>query len=326
MRTAFFNTLADLAACDDRIFFLTGDLGFGVVETFARRFPDRFLNVGVAEQNMTGVATGLALSGKVVFTYSIGNFSTLRCLEQIRNGPCYHNANVKVVSVGGGLVYGSLGMSHHATEDLAIMRVLPNLTVVAPGDPVETALATEALVWKNGPAYLRLGRAGEPVVHAAAIPFELGRAVQLREGRDLTLISTGGMLVAATRVADALAQDGLGCRVLSMHTVRPLDREAVLAAATDTRLVVTLEEHSVVGGLGGAVAEVLAEVSGPRAPLKRIGLPSAFAPRAGSRDYLAHELGISEQAILATLRQTLQQATVNSHRARHPDGVLTSGH
>src|SRR3990172_770201 len=205
MRTAFLNTLADLAARDDRIFFLTGDLGFGVVETFAQRFPDRFLNVGVAEQNMTGVATGLALSGKVVFTYSIANFPTLRCLEQIRNGPCYHNANVKVVSVGGGLAYGSLGMSHHATEDLAVMRVLPNLTVVAPGDPVETALATGALARQNGPAYLRLGRAGEPVVHAAGVSFELGRAVQLRDGRDLTLISTGGMLVTATRVADALA-------------------------------------------------------------------------------------------------------------------------
>ena len=312
MRTAFFNTLVDLAARDDRIFLLTGDLGFGVVETFAQRFPDRFLNVGVFEQNMTGVATGLALSGKLVFTYSIGNFPTLRCLEQIRNGPCYHNANVKVVSVGGGLVYGSLGMSHHATEDLAIMRALPNITVVAPGDPVETTLATEALVRHDGPAYLRLGRAGEPVVHDAAIRFELGRAVQVRDGRDLTLISTGGMLVTATRVADALTHDGFECRVLSMHTVRPLDREAVLAAATDTRLVVTLEEHSIVGGLGGAVAEVLAEVSGPRAPLKRIGLPAAFAPRAGSRDYLAHELGISELAILATLRQTLQQVTASS--------------
>ena len=312
MRTAFFDTLTDLAARDDRIFFLTGDLGFGIVETFARRFPDRFLNVGVAEQNMTGVATGLALSGKVVFTYSIGNFPTLRCLEQIRNGPCYHNANVKVVSVGGGLVYGSLGMSHHVTEDLAIMRVLPNLTVVAPGDPVETALATGALARQNGPAYLRLGRAGEPVVHAAGVSFELGRAVQLRDGRDLTLISTGGMLVTATRVADALALDGLWCRVLSMHTVRPLDRDAVLAAATDTRVVVTLEEHSILGGLGGAVAEVLAEVSGPRAPLKRMGLASVFAPRAGSRDYLAHELGISEEAILSTIRQTLLQATATS--------------
>src|SRR3990172_2152618 len=204
MRTAFLNTLADLAARDDRIFFLTGDLGFGVVETFAQRFPDRFLNVGVAEQNMTGVATGLALSGKVVFTYSIANFPTLRCLEQIRNGPCYHNANVKVVSVGGGLVYGSLGMSHHVTEHLAIMRVLPNLTVVAPGDPVETACATEALLAHEGPAYLRLGRAQEPVVHRTPIPFRLGRALQLRDGEDVTLISTGGMLVTALDVADTM--------------------------------------------------------------------------------------------------------------------------
>src|SRR5262245_58434783 len=296
----------ELADRDERVMLLTGDLGFGVIEGFAARFPDRFLNVGVAEQNMTGVATGLAMSGKVVFTYSIGNFPTLRCLEQIRNGPCYHNANVKVVSVGGGLVYGSLGTSHHATEDLAVMRALPNLTVVAPGDPMETKLATDALVRQTGPAYLRLGRAGEPVVHPAEFPFELGRAMRLRNGRDLTLISTGGMLVTATHVANALAQDGFECRVLSMHTVRPLDREAVLAAATETPLVVTIEEHSIIGGLGGAVAEVLAEMPQPRALLRRIGLPSVFAPRAGSRDYLANELGISEQAIVGTLRQALQ--------------------
>jgi len=308
MRTAFVDTLTELAVRDERIVLLAGDLGFGVIDAFAQRFPDRFVNMGVAEQNMTGVATGLALSGKVVFTYSIANFPTLRCLEQIRNGPCYHNANVKVVSVGGGLAYGSLGMSHHATEDLAIMRVLPNITVVAPADPVETRGATEALVQLDGPAYLRLGRAGEPVVHDDVIDFELGRAVRLRDGRDLTLVSTGGMLATAGRVADALARDGLSCRLLSMHTVRPLDRDAVIAAATETQLVVTIEEHSIVGGLGGAVAEVLAEMRGDRAPLKRVGLPSAFMRRAGSRDYLLHEHGLSDVEILATLKSALEHA------------------
>lgn len=309
MRRAFVGTLIELAVRDERIILLTGDLGFGVIDAFARRFPDRCVNMGVAEQNMTGVATGLALSGKVVFTYSIGNFATLRCLEQIRNGPCYHNANVKVVSVGGGLAYGSLGMSHHATEDFAIIRALPNITVVAPGDPVEARAATEALVQLDGPAYLRLGRTGEPVVHDDAIDFELGRAVRLRDGRDLTLVSTGGMLATAARVADALATDGLSCRLLSMHTVRPLDRDAVVAAATETQLVVTIEEHSVVGGLGGGVAEVLAEMRGDRAPLKRIALPSAFMQRAGSRDYLLHEHGLSDVAILATLKSALRHAS-----------------
>jgi transketolase len=307
MRTAFFDALVGLAEQDERIMLLTGDLGFGVIETFARRFPNRFLNAGVAEQNMTGVATGLALSGKIVFTYSIGNFPTLRCLEQIRNGPCYHRANVKVVSVGGGLVYGALGMSHHATEDIAIMRALPNMTVVALGDPVETAAATEALARQSGPAYLRLGRASEPIVHQHAIPFELGRALMVRDGRDVALITTGGMLATTVRVADSLEREGVGCRLLSMHTVRPLDREAVLAAATETRLVITVEEHSVVGGLGGAVAEVMAEMDGARAPLKRIALPSSFVARAGGRDYLAQEYGLSETAILATVNAAREQ-------------------
>lgn len=305
MRTAFFETLAAVAERDPRVWLLTGDLGFGVVEPFARKFPDRFVNAGVAEQNMTGVATGLALSGKVVFTYSIGNFPTLRCLEQIRNGPCYHKANVHVVAVGGGLVYGSLGMTHHLTEDLAIMRALPNLTVVAPGDPAEAACAVEALVGQDGPGYLRLGRAGEPLVHAGRPDFTLGRAIRVRDGRDVTLISTGGMLVTVNEVADALARAGVSARVVSMHTLRPLDRDAIIDAAMATPLVVTVEEHSIVGGLGGAVAEVMAETPGLRARLHRIGLPAAFAPHAGSRDYLADVLGVSPRAVLSAVRQAL---------------------
>lgn len=319
MRTAFFDTLGRLAAQDERLMLLTGDLGFGVVEGFAQRFPDRFVNVGVAEQNMTGVATGLALSGKVVFTYSIANFPTLRCLEQIRNGPCYHQANVKVVSVGGGLAYGSLGMSHHATEDLAIMRALPNMTVEAPGDPVEAAAATEALLALPGPAYLRLGRAGEPIVHRQAIPFELGRALCLRDGEDVTLMSTGGMLATTVEVAAVLADKGVSCRVLSMHTVKPLDVVAVTAAARQTRLVVTIEEHSILGGLGGAAAEVMAEMADAHAPLKRIGLPSAFAPSAGSRDYLAAEFGLSTDSIVTTVLEALSKlprSTVVSRSVR----------
>ncbi|MGE3277314.1 MAG: transketolase family protein [Vicinamibacterales bacterium] len=307
MRTAFIETLTALAARDPRIMLVTGDLGFGVVQEFARAYPSQFLNAGVAEQNMTGVATGLALSGRIVFTYSIANFPTLRCLEQIRNGPCYHNANVKVVSVGGGLTYGSLGMSHHATEDLAIMRALPNLTVVAPGDPAETRGAVEALVRLDGPAYLRLGRAGEPAVHTATVHFELGRAIRLTQGRDVALISTGGMLATARRVADALAVEGVGCRLLSMHTVKPLDHAAIVSAATDTRLVVTIEEHSIDGGLGGAVAEVMAEIPERTAPLRRVGLPSAFASRAGSRDYLAGQFGLTSEAITAYVRSALER-------------------
>src|SRR5437867_8897552 len=214
MRSAFFDTLVRLAEDDERITLVVGDLGFGVIEPFARRFPDRFLNAGVAEQNLTGIAAGMALSGKIVFTYSIANFPTLRCLEQIRNDVCYHEANVKIVAVGGGFAYGPLGMTHHATEDLAIMRALPGIVVVAPGDPWEVERATRAIVAEPGPCYLRLGRAGEPTLHGAGDAFELGRGIRMREGRALTIISTGGLLESALEAAEQLAAAGIESRVV----------------------------------------------------------------------------------------------------------------
>ncbi len=182
MRTAFIETLFELAKEDKRVTLVVGDLGFGVVTRFMQELPGQFVNAGVAEQNMTGMAAGMAMSGKIVFTYSIANFPVLRPLEQIRNDVCYHNANVKIVSVGGGLGYGSLGPSHHATEDLAIMRVLPNMIVLAPNDPIETRLAVKAVADHKGPCYLRLGRAGEPIVHSGDVPFQLGKAILVRQG------------------------------------------------------------------------------------------------------------------------------------------------
>jgi transketolase len=302
MRTAFFNALLEQAELDESIFLVVGDLGFGVVEPFASRFPQRFVNIGVAEQNMSGVAAGLALSGKTVFTYSIANFPTLRCLEQIRNDICYHRANVKIVSVGGGFSYGSLGMSHHATEDLAIMRALPEMVVVAPGDPTEAALATAAIAAHRGPCYLRLGRAGEPEVHRGPIDFSIGKAVMVRSGNELTLISTGAMLPVALEVAEELPGQ---VRVLSMHTIRPLDAEAVLRAARETAAIFTLEEHSITGGLGGAVAEVLAESGELHIPFKRIGLPPTFSPYVGGQEYLRARHGIGVADIVSTIGAAL---------------------
>jgi transketolase len=298
MRTAFFKTLEELAEKDPRITFITGDLGFSVVETYARRFPNQFLNAGVAEANMTGVAVGLALSGKIVFTYSIGNFPTLRCLEQIRNDACYHRANVNVVSVGGGLSYGALGSSHHATEDLAIFRVLPEMTVVAPSDPVESALATRAIVQHPGPCFLRLGKAGEPRLHDPAVPFTLGKSIRIRDGAGLTLIGTGPIVGTCLQAADQLAQKGVSTRVISMHTLKPLDREAVLLAARETSAILTVEEHSEIGGLGGAVAEVLAQSDGPRVPFRIVGLPDRFCRVVGNHDYLKQISGLTVQDIV----------------------------
>jgi transketolase len=303
MRTAFFRALMQAAEHDERIHLVVGDLGFGVVESFSERFPKRYLNAGVAEQNMTGIAAGMALSGKIVFTYSIANFPTLRCLEQVRNDVCYHKANVKIVAVGGGFAYGALGMTHHAVEDLAILRALPEMTVVAPGDPVETDAAIHAIVARPGPCYLRLGRAGEPVVHPAPIKFEIGKAIRLREGDDVTIISTGGMLATAMEVANALMVRGLETRVLSMHTLKPLDIESILAAMRETHALVTLEEHSIIGGLGSAVAEVLSESGEIAIPFKRLGIGTSFTTEVGSQEFLREKHGISVEGVLRSVER-----------------------
>jgi transketolase len=306
MRAAFIRALLDLAARDDRIYLVVGDLGYSIVEPFVERFPTRYLNVGVAEQNMTGIAAGMALCGKVVFTYSIANFPTLRCVEQIRNDVCYHQADVKIVSVGGGLGYGALGITHHATEDIAVMRALPRTVVVAPGDPLEAELATRAVVEQRGPCYLRLGKSGEPRIHQPGVDFSLGKAITVREGDDLCLIATGSMLYSAVKVAELLLRDGIQARVLSMHTIKPLDTEAVLGAARETSAIVTLEEHSVTGGLGSAVAETLAESSEFRVPFKRLGLPPVFTSLVGNHEYLKEAYSLSVEGIRRSLQPILK--------------------
>jgi transketolase len=317
MRTAFIQTLCEQAKVDERIWLLTGDLGFSVLETFAEQFPDRFVNVGVAEQNLTGIAAGLAHCGKIVFTYSIANFPTLRCLEQIRNDICYHNANVKIVAVGGGFVYGALGYTHHGIEDISILRSLPGMSVIAPGDPVETRLATRALVTQPGPCYLRLGKANEPVIHQTAPEFQIGRAIWVRTGRHATLISTGGMLVETVEAAEKLAAvDGIETTVLSMPTVKPLDSQAVVETAKDTGVIVTAEEHSVTGGLGSAVAEVLAE-SGLTVRFKRFGVPDRLNHVVGSQAYLRRSIGDLRQTVL-----TLLHGRVEKPFAVMSDGTL----
>jgi transketolase len=308
MRTAFIETLYDLACADDRIMLVVGDLGFNVVTRFRDELPRQFVNAGVAEQNMTGLAAGLALSGKVVFTYSIANFPVLRCLEQIRNDVCYHQANVKITAVGGGMAYGALGMSHHATEDIAIMRALPNIVVLAPNDPVEAAFATRAAVAHVGPCYLRLGRAGEASIHAPNVAMEFGKAIRVRDGGDATLVVAGGLLANALDAADILARQGVDVRVLSMHTVKPLDESAVLAAARETAAIFTVEEHGIIGGLGGAVAELLAEAQPGPLRFHRIGLNGAFSATVGDQDYLRAQFGLDASGIARTVANTLRAA------------------
>lgn len=303
MRTAFIEELTRLARRDPRITLVVGDLGFGVVVKFSEEMPNQFVNAGVAEQHMTGLAAGLALSGRIALTYSIANFPVVRCLEQIRNDVCYHRANVKVVAVGGGMAYGSLGMTHHATEDLAVMRAMPNMVVVAPNDPVEARLATRAVIEHDGPCYLRLGRQGEKAVYATDPDWVLGRAITVREGKDATLIAGGGLLGNAIAAADILARDhALQCRVLSLHTLKPLDHDAIERAARETDALFTIEEHSIIGGVGSAVAESVLE-SGARPRLfRRIGLPGeTFSSKVGDQEYLRREFGLDAESIARTV-------------------------
>ncbi len=306
MRAAFIQKLIDLARKDDRIFLLVGDLGYSLVEPFTQEFPQRFINIGVAEQNMIGIATGLALCDKIVFAYSLGNFPTVRCVEHVRNDVCYHNANVKIVASGGGLAYGSLGVTHHATEDIAIMRALPNMTVIVPGDPIEAKLATQAATEWSGPCYLRLGKTGEPVVHKAVPNFQIGTAITVRDGSDVTLIASGGMLYNAVQAAEQLEQKGIRSRVLSMHTIKPLDTEAVLTAAQETGAIITIEEHNIIGGLGSAVAEVLAESAKSHITFKRMGIKDSFCSQVGSQEYLRKAYSLSVEGIVSEAVQLLR--------------------
>jgi transketolase len=315
MRDTFIKELAELARKDDRILLMTADLGFKVLDQFAEEFPRQCLNVGVAEQNMIGLATGMALDGRVVFAYSIGNFSTLRCLEQIRNDACYHEANVKVVAVGGGFSYGPLGISHHATEDLSIMRSLPNMMVVAPGDQWETREATKALAMTSGTGYLRLDKSAAPATARPGEPFSLGRARTVREGTDITLVATGGILGAALEAADSLVEQGTTCRVLSMHTIKPFDSEAIVRACRETGGIVTVEEHTIHGGLGSLVAETCLD-SGVRPNVfRRIGLRAGFSSTVGSQEYLRREYGMDPGSIAKVVAE-LVSAGPHSPRPR----------
>lgn len=315
MRTAFIVRLSELARDNDRIMLVTGDLGFGVLTDFARVYPNQFLNVGVAEQNMTGVATGLALGGRTVFTYSIANFPTLRCLEQIRNDAAYHDANVKIVAIGGGYSYGPLGMSHHATEDLSIMRAIPNITVVSPGCLWETEEVTTAIAGTPGTAYLRLDKSHAGRTNVASELFELGRVRRIREGSDLTLIATGGILGAVLQAADRLASDGMACRVLSAHTLRPFDTDAIFRAARDTGGILTIEENVVDGGLGGLVAETCLEGGVVPSTFHRIGVRGGFSSVVGSQEYLRQQGGMDAETIAAKARELVRSGGKRASRA-----------
>ena len=306
MRNAFIRGLTTLAEQDERVVLLTGDLGFKIFDDFAARFPGRFYNAGVAEANMMSVAAGLAMGGLRPFAYSIAPFATSRCLEQIRNDICYQEAGVTVVGVGGGYSYGANGATHHSLEDIAIMRCLPNMTVVCPGDPVEAELATLAAGGHTGPLYLRLGRAGDAIVHKGQPPFSIGRAIVVEEGSDCALITTGGILPVAVAAAAQLAREGIVCRVVSMHTVKPLDEALLQRCAAECGALFTIEEHGLIGGLGSAVGEWVA-ATGVRCRLRSYGAGDLFAHLCGSQEYFRRMQGLTAEGVAGSVRKALKE-------------------
>lgn len=305
MRDTFVKTLVEIAKEDKNIELVTGDLGFGVLKPFWEQLPNQFTNAGIAEQNMTTVAAGMALEGKTVFTYSIGNFPTLRCLEQIRNDCAYHNANVKIVCIGGGFVYGSLGMSHHATEDIAVLRALPDVVVMAPGDLVEAQEATKAIAQYKGTCYLRLGRGGEKRIHDRIEHFQIGKAIRVHDGEKVAIFSTGAIFEEVQGAYDLLNRQGLSPAVYTFPTVKPIDKDVICACAKDFDLIVTCEEHNIVGGFGSAVAEVMAEMPVKRAYLMRIGMQDMYATQVGNQAYLREQYGMSAKQIAEKIVKAL---------------------
>ena len=305
MRNRFVQTILQIAKADDRFHLVTGDLGFGVLQPLWDEVPDKITNAGIAEQSMTGMAAGMAISGKIVFTYSIGNFPTLRCLEQIRNDCAYHNANVKIVCVGGGFVYGSLGMSHHATEDIAVMRALPNVAVFAPGDLIEAEEVTRAIYNYPGVCYLRLGRGGDKQIHEKIENFQIGKAIRIKEGEDIAIFSTGGIFDEVIDAVEILGQTGVNPIVYTFPTVKPIDEEVIIECAKTCRTIFTVEEHNIVGGFGSAVSEVVAAVKGNRANVVRLGLKDTYSSIVGSQKYLRNYYGIRAEKIANTIQNEL---------------------
>ena len=309
-RGAFATALSELAPRLPNLSVLTADLAsLTGLERFKTAHPDKFYNLGIAEQNMIGVAAGMAKEGFVVFATTYANFITMRAYEQIRLNLGYMGFNVKVVGTGAGLAMGMSGNSHYGIEDMALMRALPGIMVVSPCDGIEIVKAVFAAAEYRGPVYLRLaGAMNSPMVHTADYPFELGKAVRLREGRDVTIMATGTMVHESLEAAKLLDADGIAAAVVNVHTIKPLDIEVVVRACAESALLVTAEEHSIVGGLGGAVAEA-------KAPLRQtppqlfVGLPDTFG-KVGEYKYLLKKYGLTASDIAARIRAALERRTV----------------
>jgi len=306
MRKRSLDMVYELAKKDGRIVFIGSDLGVGTLDSFRKEMPDRFFMEGVSEANIVGMAAGMALEGRIVYVNTIATFLTRRCFEQVVLDLSLHNVNVRLIANGGGVVYAPLGPTHLAIDDIAIMRAVPNMTIVAPSDAEEMSRLMPQTVDHAGPMYIRLGKGGDPVVSSPDKPFRIGKAIQMTSGNDVLLITTGITLKIGLEAADALKANGVAATVLHMHTVKPLDTEAVLSHAGRAHAIVTIEEHTIMGGLGGAVAEVLAEAGFSSAKrFKRVGLPDAFPHGYGSQASMMQQYGVTTEKTIAAVNELL---------------------
>lgn len=293
MRDTIVGCIIEQARLDENIYLVTSDMGYGVLDPFKEEFPSRYLNVGIAEQNSIGVAAGLALSGKRVYVYSIIPFVIMRCFEQVRVDVAYMNTNVKLIGVGAGLSYGAAGATHHAIEDIALMRSLPNMTVCCPGDPIEAkALIKESFKF-DGPMYFRLGNNNDTPIHREDIQVPIGKAIEIKSGTDLALITTSNMLAQAKDWTYQLEEKGKSVTLVSFPTIKPLDKDYIVKLICRKIPIITLEEHNIIGGLGTAIAEVIADY-GQQVYFKRIAIPDQYSHYVGNQNYLREKFNILE--------------------------------
>ena len=295
MRTAYLSTLYELAKSDPKVYALISDNGAIVYDQYRKDLPNQYLNLGISEANMIGMAAGMASRGKIPFAYTIGSFLAYRAYEFIRNDVCLQRQNVKIVGTGAGEDYSALGPTHHATEDFGNLRSIPNLTILSPASPIEVMKATRAAYEFDGPVYLRLGTNKEPEVYCNDYEYEIGKGIELKPGRDITVIGTGSILKDVLDVANEMSNKGISVRVINIHTIKPLDKEMIIKAIEETGKIITIEDHNLIGGLGTAVAEVIADY-GKGIKYKRIGL-SGFSQGYGKYDEVKEMNGIGKSTL-----------------------------
>lgn len=302
MRDAFNKELINIANQNSNIYLLTGDIGFQVFDEFREKFTNRFLNMGVSEANMIGVAAGMTLNNKEPICYTIIPFLIMRAFEQIRTDLCIQNLPVKLVGVGGGVSYGTLGPTHHSIVDLAIMRSLPNMTVISPADPLETRKATIEMMKIDGPVYLRLGKNGEPNLFNKDYKFEIGKGIKLIDGHDITLVSTGSILGLSLEIAKELKKINISPEVINLHTIKPIDKEIIYDSVLKTKKIITIEEHNIIGGLGSAVAETIVELDSDFKQ-KSFGINDNFNYGVGGQNYHYKKNGLTVENILKYIKK-----------------------